>query len=108
MAGKGQLRAALWPGLTALAAGTLYLVALLAAERQGLIISLIGLGIAAVALVAWFRLFDGLSRSCLEHEDVLGGCAIFAVFAIAGNIRRPGRGAGRKLQGREQWNRLGG
>ena len=54
MAGKSKSPAALWPGLAALAAATVYLIALLAAERQALIISLIGVGIAAVTFIAWF------------------------------------------------------
>src|SRR5262249_47643082 len=83
MAGKGKSRAALWPGLAVLAAATVYLIALLAAERQALIISLIGVGIAAVTFIAWFRLFDGLSHSFVENEDALGACAILAVIAIA-------------------------
>src|SRR5262249_8259507 len=83
MAGQGKPLAALWPGLAALAAAALYLIALLAAERQWLIISLIGLGIAAITVIAWFRLFDGLNRSFIENEDVLGACAILAVIAIA-------------------------
>ena len=83
MAGKGQLHAPLWPGVATLAAATLYLSALLAVERQGFILLLIALGIAAVAVVGWFRLFDGLSRSFLEHEDKLGGCAVVAVIAAA-------------------------
>jgi hypothetical protein len=36
-----QARAALWPGLIALAAATVYLIALLAVEKQALIISLL-------------------------------------------------------------------
>src|SRR6516225_5211302 len=83
MAGRGNPLAALWPGLATFTVATLYLIALLAAERQELIISLIGLGIAAITVIAWFRLFDGLSRSFVENEDVLGACAILAVIAIA-------------------------
>jgi hypothetical protein len=69
MAGKGKSRAALWPGLAAL------------------IISLIGVGIAAVTFIAWFRLFDGLNHSFVENEDPLGACAILAVVAIAAYFR---------------------
>src|SRR5499427_1836168 len=87
MAGKSKSPAALWPGLAALAAATVYLIALLAAERQALIISLIGVGIAAVTFIAWFRLFDGLSHSFVENEDALGACAILAVIAIAAYFR---------------------
>ena len=87
MAGKSKSPAALWPGLAALAAATVYLIALLAAERQALIISLIGVGIAAVTFIAWFRLFDALSHSFVENEDPLGACAILAVVAIAAYFR---------------------
>ena len=87
MAGKSKSPAALWPGLAALAAATVYLIALLAAERQALLISLIGVGIAAVTFIAWFRLFDGLSHAFVDNEDPLGACAILAVVAIAAYFR---------------------
>src|SRR5215472_9749434 len=87
MAGKSKSPAALWPGLAALAATTVYLIALLAAERQALIISLIGVGVAAIMFIAWFRLFDGLSHSFVENEDPLGAGAILAVVAIAAYFR---------------------
>ncbi len=84
MAGTAETtRAALWPGLIALAAGTAYLIALLAAENQALIISLLGAGIAAVVAAAWLRLLDRASRSFVDHEDALGGFAILAALAVA-------------------------
>jgi ABC-type branched-subunit amino acid transport system permease subunit len=80
---KEKTRAAWWPGLIALIAATGYLVALLAVERQAYIISLLAFGIAAVVAAAWFRLLDGVSRAFADHEDALGGCAIFALIAVA-------------------------
>ena len=53
MAGEAEKsRVTLWPGLIALAAATGYFIALLAAENQVLIISLLGAGIAAVLAAA--------------------------------------------------------
>ena len=84
MAGEAEkTHATLWPGLMALAAATGYLIALLAAENQALIISLLMAGIAAVIAAAWLRLLDHASRSFGDHEDVLGGFAILAAFAVA-------------------------
>src|SRR6195256_5301920 len=84
MAGEAEsTHAALWPGLIALVAATGYLIALLAAENQALIISLLAAGIAAVIAAAWLRLLDHASRSFEDHEDVLGGFAILAALAIA-------------------------
>jgi ABC-type branched-subunit amino acid transport system permease subunit len=84
MAGEAEkTRAALWPGLVALAAATGYLIALLAAENQRLIISLLAAGIAAVIAAAWLRLLSYASRSFEDHEDVLGGFAVLAAFAVA-------------------------
>ena len=56
-------RAPLWPGLVALGLATVYLTALLAAEKQRVIIALLAVGIAAVLVAAWFRLLDRVSRS---------------------------------------------
>ena len=72
-----------WPALAALGAATLYLVALLAAERQLVIIMLIGLAIVAVAAAAWFKLLDVVSRSAAHHEDAVGRCAILAALVVA-------------------------
>src|SRR5438309_9241688 len=84
MAGEAErAHGALWPGLVALAAATLYLIALLAAENQALIISLLAAGIAAVLAAARLRLLDHASRSFADHEDVLGGFAILAAVALA-------------------------
>jgi ABC-type branched-subunit amino acid transport system permease subunit len=82
MAGQAdKARVSIWPGLIALGVATGYLIALLAVEKQALIISLLTLGIAVVLAAAWFRILDGVSGSFSEHEDALGGFAIVAAFA---------------------------
>src|SRR5436305_13839712 len=83
MAGEAEkTHAGLWPGLIALAAATGYLIALLAAENKALIIALLAAGIAAVIAAAWLRLLSHAGRSFEDHEDVLGGFAILAGFAV--------------------------
>lgn len=84
MTGKGsKARTGLWPGLIAIGIATAYLIALLGVEKQGLIISLLAFGIAAVVAAAWFGLFDGVSRSFADHEDAMGASAIVAALALA-------------------------
>ena len=73
-----------WPALVALTSATVYLVALLAAERQAHIIALLGVGIAVVAGAAWLGLLDRVSRSFAAHENAFGGCAVLAALAVAG------------------------
>ncbi len=72
----------LLPGAAALAIATAYLIALLAAEKQSVIIVLLAIGIAGVLAAAWLRLFDPVSRSFAEHEDMLGGFAVVAAIAV--------------------------
>jgi ABC-type branched-subunit amino acid transport system permease subunit len=73
----------IWPSLLALAAVTLYLIVLLAVERQAFIIVLLIVGIAAVAVAAWLRMLDSVNRSFAAHEDVFGGFAIVAALVVA-------------------------
>ena len=68
----GGARAAFWPGVVALGLATGYLIALLAAEKQAIIIALLAGGIGVVVIGAWFRLFDRVSGSFVDHEDGLG------------------------------------
>lgn len=79
-----QTRAPFWPGLVALGVAAAYLIALLAAEKQTIIIALLAGGIVVVALGAWFGIFNGVSRSFAEHEDGLGVGAIVALLMVAG------------------------
>ena len=54
MAQKGNTT--VWPGIVALAIGAGYLIALLGAEKQNLIIILLAAGIVAVLAAAWLGL----------------------------------------------------
>ena len=83
MAAAGEdTRAPLWPGLVALGLASVYLTALLAAEKQRVIIALLAVGIAAVLVAAWFRLLDRVSRSFADREDALGAFAVVAAVSI--------------------------
>lgn len=83
MTGAGQrTQAPLWPGLVALLLATVYVIAMLAAEKQRTIIALLGFGIAAVLIAAWLRLLDPVSRSFADREDALGALSIVATLAI--------------------------
>jgi ABC-type branched-subunit amino acid transport system permease subunit len=73
-----------WPVLGALASATVYLAALLAAERQTLIIALLAAGIAVVAGAAWLGLLERVSRSFAAHENAFGVSAVLAALAVAG------------------------
>lgn len=82
--GTQRIRAALWPAPAALALGTAYVIALLGAENQTLIIALLAAGIVVTLLAAWFKLLEPVSRSFIEHEDVFGGVAVIAALVVAG------------------------
>lgn len=75
--------ASLWPGVIALAIATAYLIALLAAEQQALIIALLVTGIASVIAAAWLGLLVSVTGSFADYEHALGGCAIIASLAMA-------------------------
>jgi len=64
--------AGFWPGIVALALANTYVIALLAVEKQHLIISLLASGIVVVLVAAWFGIFDSVSRSFTEHEKCDG------------------------------------
>ena len=72
-----------WPGATMLAIGTVYLIAVLAAEKQALIIGLLAGGIAVTVAATWLGLLANVAASFADHEDALGGCAIIAALAVA-------------------------
>src|ERR1700674_2466533 len=83
MSARGkETRAPLWPGLVALGLATVYLIALVASEKQRTIIALLAFGIAAVLVAAWFRLLDNISISFADREDALGAFAVVAAVAI--------------------------
>jgi ABC-type branched-subunit amino acid transport system permease subunit len=78
-----QPRSPLLPGLFALAIVTLYVIVLLAAERQAVIIVLLALAVVAVLAAKRLGLLHGIGRSFAEREDALGGLAILAAVATA-------------------------
>jgi ABC-type branched-subunit amino acid transport system permease subunit len=82
-----EKRASIWPGVAALAAATIYVIALLATEDQAIIVALLVAGAAAVVAAAWLGLFDGVSRSFLDHEDTLGVLAVMALLVLAAYFR---------------------
>src|SRR6185503_11493426 len=82
-AGRNDGRAALWPGIAALAVATAYLIALLAVERPAVVIALLAAGIAVVVAVAWLGLFGRVSRAFAEHENRLALGAVAAAIALA-------------------------
>ena len=73
----------LLPGAAALALITAYVIALLAAERQTVIIALLALAILAVLAARRLGLAEPVGRSFAEHEDALGGIAVVGGLAIA-------------------------
>ncbi|MGI8526346.1 MAG: branched-chain amino acid ABC transporter permease [Pseudolabrys sp.] len=82
-----EARAPLVPGLTALVLAAAYLIALLAAEKQPLIIGLLAFGIIAVLVAAWFGWLEPVSRSFADREDALGIFAVVALCIIAAVFR---------------------
>ena len=76
-------RASVWPGIAALALATVYVIALLTAETQRLIMGLLALAIMAVVAANRLGLLAPVSRSFADREDVLGALAILAAFAVA-------------------------
>jgi ABC-type branched-subunit amino acid transport system permease subunit len=80
---SSRTRGSLWPGLAAIVLATAYLIALLAVEKQTLIIGLLATGIAAVLAAQWFGWLVSVTQSFNEREDTLGVMLVIAAFAIA-------------------------
>jgi ABC-type branched-subunit amino acid transport system permease subunit len=71
------------PSAVALGLATIYVIALLAAERQALIIALLGLAVAVVLAAGWVGLLGPVRRSFAGHEDAFGAMAVLAAFVVA-------------------------
>ena len=71
------------PGVIALALASLYLSALLAVEKQPLIIGLLALAVIVALGAYWMGWLASVSRSFADRENVLGTMAIVAAFAMA-------------------------
>ena len=78
-----KLRAPLLPGVVALALSTAYLIALLATEKQPLIIGLLAFVVVAVIAAHYLGWLNLVSRSFADREDVLGVYAILAACVVA-------------------------
>ena len=76
-------RSPLLPGLVALTLATAYVIVLLAAERQAVILALLALAILAVVAAQRLGLLEGVGRSFAEREDTLGGLAVLAAVIAA-------------------------
>jgi ABC-type branched-subunit amino acid transport system permease subunit len=80
---SSQTRAPFLPGLIALAIATIYLIVLLSAEKQMLIIALLAAMLIGGFAAGWFGWLAPVSRSFADHEDRLGIVAVLALCAIA-------------------------
>ena len=76
-------RSPLLPGIVALTLITAYVIALLAAEQQALIIALLATGMLAVLAARWLGLLEPVARSFAEREEALGALAIVGALAVA-------------------------
>jgi ABC-type branched-subunit amino acid transport system permease subunit len=79
----GTQRSPLLPGIVALTTITAYLIVLLAAERQAIIIALLATGMIAVLAARWLGLLEPVARSFAEREDAVGAVAILGALAVA-------------------------
>jgi len=75
--------AGLWWAIIALVVMTVYLIALLSAEKQPVVMSLIALGIVSAFASGWFGVLQGVVCAFSEHEDRMGLFAVVAALVIA-------------------------
>ncbi len=88
MTPPGQARrSSSWPGVIALAITTAYLIALLAAEQQLVVIALLAAGVAAVPAAVWSGRLDTVSRSFRGRERALGAWTLVAATAVGACFR---------------------
>jgi ABC-type branched-subunit amino acid transport system permease subunit len=76
-------RAPLLPGVIALTLSSAYLIALLAAEKQPLIIGLLAFAVVAVLAANYIGWLSLVSRSFADGEDMLSVYAILACCVVA-------------------------
>src|SRR5262245_21682250 len=76
-------RAGLWWAVMAFAVVTVYLIALLSAEKQQIVMSLIAFGIVSAIAAGWFGVPKVVARAFSGHEDRTGLFAIVAALVIA-------------------------
>ena len=72
----------LLPGLAALALATAYVIALLAVEKQAVVLAVLAGGIVLVLAAHWLKLLAPAARSFNTHEDALGVFAVIAAIVL--------------------------
>jgi len=82
MSPRNENSTGLWPGLVALALATAYVIALLAVEKQAIVLAVLGGGIVLVLAAHWLGLLGPAARSFNAHEDALGAFAIVAAIVL--------------------------
>lgn len=82
MSGKAQ--SSLLPGLLSLAFTTVYLIALLSAEQQMLIIGLLVAAVVLVGIAHYAGWLELVGDSFRDRENALNLCAVLAAFVVAG------------------------
>jgi ABC-type branched-subunit amino acid transport system permease subunit len=80
---RQESRAPLLAGVATLGLAAVYVIALLASERQPLIIGLLGLAIVAAVGAGRLGLLDPVRASFRDHENALGGLAVLAALVVA-------------------------
>jgi len=80
---SGRVQSSLLPGLLSLALMTAYLIALLSAERQMLIIGLLAAAVAAMVVAHYAGWLTRVGDSFQDHENTLNACAVVAAFVVA-------------------------
>ncbi len=80
---RQKSRAPLLPGVIAQALVTIYFIALLAAEKQLLIVGLLGLAVISALGAYWMGWLASVNRSFADRADVLGALAIVDGLAVA-------------------------
>ena len=73
-----------WPGVAAIALAAVYVIALLAAEKQNLIIALLAIGIVAVIGASRFGLLAPVTHSFAWHENGMAFAALVSAVVVAG------------------------
>jgi ABC-type branched-subunit amino acid transport system permease subunit len=80
-------RASILPGALALAVVTVYVIAILGAEKQNTILLLFGLGAVTAILAGLSKLHKPIGESFAAHEGAFNWLAIAAMLLVAGVFR---------------------
>jgi ABC-type branched-subunit amino acid transport system permease subunit len=80
---SGRAQGSLLPGILSLAFMTAYLIALLSAERQMLIIGLLAVAVIGAAVAHYAGWLTQVADSFQDHENTLNACAVVAAFVVA-------------------------